>query len=288
MQNYEEDKIYLLDPNDIISTNVNCRKEDLNEKKVLSMIETIKSGDELAPILCRPSKILIGTFEVIQGQHRREAYLRCNKKIRSFVKDLDDENARISSIRENMVRAKMKPIHIWNNCLYLYQIGKPMDEICSDMGGKSKQFCEDSIKIAYFVDDKIKEILNAKEKTLACYLCKVTKNHQNKLYNLLKSKKVKDGGMKNEYESYIIKNPRSVHKKSIKDIPILNLNKRQYKNISNINQKEEPYEISFLFSIGSEKIYATRKELEEILLLTENNKNLQKFSSMIQKQLSIT
>lgn len=290
----KKDEIVYIDPTLLTCTNINCRKGEVKKKIIKGMMKSIKKGDFIAPILCRPSKKEKGKYEIVDGQHRHIAYQKCRQNAPCVIRDLDDKKSRTSSLNANTMRNDMTEKQIIDNFLCLYQNGSSVEEIMSEHNRKDKTTLNQDIEVAYFVCDYVKEKLHSRNRTLAReYLSKVKNEYQVELYSILEKQNVgtsKMSPMKNAYTEYIDKNPTALHNKTIKDIPItLSEFNFEISNVETIDQCENNdcgyYGKSYKFSVGSEEEEATKKELKKILLSIQDDLSLLKFSSMIQKQL---
>ena len=256
----------LLEINKIIKSESNCRNNDIDYIKVDYMVDSLNKGDILPPILCRPSLLKNGYYEVIQGQHRLEAHKKFGSEyIQSYIKDLTDKEAIDTSIRENIGRSTMKHYQIWNNCSHLYINSKDKKDI-ADIMNISLSTCHKYIRIGYFLNNDIKIQLKKHQTSLALLLSSVHPDDQINIFNKLK-------GLKKKYinDEYDLLFQNKKFKKQPNEIKNIKINKK------NKIEKEKiikPLIHNYKLSIDNDTTYLNKEILIQLQETIKDNQDL--------------
>ncbi len=134
-------------------------QDGLNE-----LSESIKAHGVLQPIVVR-QKNSQGFYEIIAGERRWKAsILAGQKKIPAIVKTLDDHNAFLLSIIENLQRMDLSPIEEAETYQRLMDDGYTHEQIAS-MLNKSRPYISNSIRLIT-LSDRIKNLVNNKSLTI--------------------------------------------------------------------------------------------------------------------------
>jgi len=134
-------------------------QDGLNE-----LSESIKAHGVLQPIVVR-QKNSQGFYEIIAGERRWKAsILAGQKKIPAIVKTLDDHNAFLLSIIENLQRMDLSPIEEAETYQRLMDDGYTHEQIAL-MLNKSRPYISNSIRLIT-LSDRIKNLVNNKSLTI--------------------------------------------------------------------------------------------------------------------------
>jgi len=134
-------------------------QDGLNE-----LSESIKTHGVLQPIVVR-QKNSQGFYEIIAGERRWKAsILAGQKKIPAIVKVIDDHNAFLLSIIENLQRMDLSPIEEAETYQRLMDDGYTHDQIAS-MLNKSRSYISNSVRLMN-LSDHVKKLVNEKSLTI--------------------------------------------------------------------------------------------------------------------------
>lgn len=164
-------------------TPFNCRKID--ENHVSNLAIQIRNGVFMPAITCRPSRIKEGHYEVIQGQHRLEAFKKLGYNlIMVKIKDLNDDDVFSESMKENITNNHLNRNDLWRIAYHLYKTGMSVQNISCKLNKCSKTVTQ-YICAEYYLSDDIKK-QHKLPQSIIKYLCKISKPYQLGLLDELK------------------------------------------------------------------------------------------------------
>lgn len=227
--------------NFLVKSKFNCRNHT-DQETIENLIISLKKGDILPPILCRSPPSSPGCFEIIQGQHRVEAYRACKHKfVPAYIKEMTDAEALEASVRENTGRCNLKILEICNLCLNFFQQGKDKKSIAEIMNIKPNE-CTRYIKYAYFLSDDIKPLIETSKQTLIDQIFQIKKEYQLLVFKKFESYKTASLG--EIFRKYKMKNPHMFQRTNITKIPktsqmLEQICKNDFKNVAKTQQFDE-------------------------------------------------
>ncbi len=105
----KEDPFILIAPDQLVP-NPNQPRKNFEDAPLQELAESIRAQGILQPILVRPAKEE-GKWQIIAGERRwRAAQLAAVEKIPAIVSDLNDNDAMIAALVENIHREELNPI----------------------------------------------------------------------------------------------------------------------------------------------------------------------------------
>ncbi len=149
---------------DLINPN-NFRLRPIDESIIVSLMKSIEKKGLLQPIMVRPQKE--GKYEVIFGLHRVEAVKRLGiKKIKGIIRNVDDEEAFLLAINENIHRnVFLNPLEEAKGYLTLIKKGWTMTRI-ADSIGKSDNYVSDRIKLIKRLNPEVAKMIGPPGSTI--------------------------------------------------------------------------------------------------------------------------
>lgn len=266
----------------------NCRPVD--QAHVTRLISQINGGSILPPITCRPSTKKDGYFEVVQGQHRFEAYKRLGyDEIISYIKVLSDKEVYLQSISENVVRNNLTDGDMWRISLSLYQEGLSVKEISKQLqltDNKIRQY----ITFEYYLSDTIKSYHKNKKLQIGLlkYLCKVEKFNQVKLYEVMKP--YRGENYDTVFNKFIVDMRCRVINNNISEISKnvsanVDTNSNEFRIRPLEIQRQIPILTTTKFSIGDTNLYLNKSQLIKLQRIIEGEEELRDLSTVINSKL---
>jgi hypothetical protein len=226
--------------------NANCR--NIDDKHVEALVKSIREGTLIPNITCRPSPDWDNRYEVVDGQHRVEAYKRLVEKnkqlaekythIDAIVKEMDDYEAFCQSERGNMGKPLTRTEK--DRAAYIHYVnGNDIKTVCVKMGITAKPVEESIIRHVCLVrDTKLafdSKLINIHGANL---LARLKHKDQNILYSEFLQPKVKANRDKDQhFENYVFNNPESEHNVTIKNLKFFIQNKKMPFTIIDIHEK---------------------------------------------------
>lgn len=151
------DEIKYLLPNQIGISECNLRRQNLDERHVNEIINSLKRGQTPDSIKVRWET---DRYKCIDGQHRLEAYKRYlpNIPIQVIVKNMTDEEARQHSFDSNLGK-NWKTIDLMNLFFEEYQWGYDIKSIAVKYG-KSEPKVNEFIRLRAFIHPEILPLID--------------------------------------------------------------------------------------------------------------------------------
>lgn len=210
---YHANQLYTLPINNIIHNN-----NGIDQSRVDELATQLAANKCLPPLLCRPSVVSAGFFELVQGRHQYEAARRLgHTNIYSFIRDMTDQEVIIHSLEDNDQRPKLSTSEEDAYVYKLYTSGMSIPSI-SSIFGKCEVTIKDMILRHHYLSDDIKQLFDsgAINKTFASQLCKILKPWQFSVYTQLSQS---TSNIKTAFSNYLRLYPMAANRGTLKNIP---------------------------------------------------------------------
>jgi ParB/RepB/Spo0J family partition protein len=113
-------------------------RESFDEKSIEELARSIDKYGLMHPILVRPAKGTI-PYEIVHGERRWRAVRKLAKpKILGQVRELDDLEARLAGLIENIQREDLTPPELARAVKELRDLGLSVNEICKRLGKEER------------------------------------------------------------------------------------------------------------------------------------------------------
>lgn len=156
------DGSFLLLAPEALSPNPGQPRENFTEESLRELAESIREKGVLQPLLVRPST-QPGTFQIVAGERRwRAAKLAALEQIPVIVRALDDNEAMIAALIENIQRENLNPVELAKGLVALKDALGVSQEILAEKLGKQKSTISNQIRMLRLSSDAQKDLVEGK------------------------------------------------------------------------------------------------------------------------------
>lgn len=147
---------------DVLSPNPGQPRDDFSQEKLQELADSIKEKGILQPLLVRPST-QPGTYQIIAGERRwRAAMLAGIQQVPVLVRALDDNEAMIAALIENIQREDLNPIELAKGMVALKDALGISQDMLAEKLGKQRGTVSNIIRVLRLSPEGQEDLLNGR------------------------------------------------------------------------------------------------------------------------------